>query len=82
MDSSVVMVLDDFNNDFTITDCVLHNPNLITFVSNMQRQKVIICGCLPSGLFSISRAVGGPVFLVQAHVFIFLSSHRRESFVT
>lgn len=61
---------------------LLHNPNLIAFVSNMQRQKVIIYGCLPSELFLISPAVGGPVFLVLAHVFIFLSSHNRENFVT
>ncbi len=102
VNSSIIMVFDDFN-DFKIIDCivccvagrsvgnlitifhimiVLHNPNLIAFVSNMQRQKVIICGWLPSELFSISWAVGGPVFLVQAQLFIFLSSHRRVSFVT
>lgn len=58
----------------------LHNPNLIAFVGNMQRQEVVICGCLPSELFLISRAVGGPVFQVLAHVFILLSSRRGKPF--
>ena len=58
----------------------LHNPNLIAFVSNRQRLEVVICGCLPSELFLISRAVGGPVFQVPAHVFILLSSRRRKPF--
>lgn len=66
-----------FIYDFHIM-MMFHNPHLIGFVSNMQWQRDVICGSLPFELFLISLTVGGPVYMVQSHVFVPLSVQAEE----